>query len=315
MNNLMEVVQPIIYRPDEFREKELQYPRLIRDIYFEGERRFAQWQKTESGEPEEFRYLTGQLMDFDLSNGVPFTTLRDLKGAVESAINELRAFLGGAVTIEEYESYGANPNWWKASLTAEKCAVFGLKEGEFGKGGYGSALTQRIKNGKVFNQVKVLLQQMKDFPNATTHLLVTWYPEYDLGTKEEPREVATAPCHGTTVYFDINMETGTLAVIHVQRAADGPVGLVFNILQYIVLGMMIAHLLGLTFTRYKHFILNAHIYGVQFEAVKKILERAPRVPPVLILKRRVTDISDFRANDFELQKYNPWPALFIKTPF
>ena len=259
--------QPIIYKTLEERKPETEYRNLMSNIYENGEDEEAFWQG--GG----VKTLNSQIMRFDMSNGFPFTTIRNLKSAFYYALAELIAFLNGVHTLDKYVEFGGNPKWWEASVTAEKCKPFGIEPGDFGKGSYGPSLTDRLKEGQAFNQIPMWLQQQRDFPGGRTHILTTWYPEYDLGTKEHPSKVATAPCHGTVVKTTINQKTKELNLQHVQRAADVPVGLPFNIVQYAALGMMTAHLLGLTFKKYDFIILDAHLYEIQYKAVLELLQR------------------------------------------
>lgn len=76
--------------------------------------------------------------------------------------------------------------------------------------------------------------------------------------------------------------------------------------------MMIAQVCGLAYGDFIHTIGDAHIYDNHMEQVQLQLSREPRALPVMKINPDVTDIFDFKFEDFELVGYDPHPA--IKAP-
>ncbi len=147
----------------------------------------------------------------------------------------------------------------------------------------------------------------------------TWNAPYSLGDMDQgmPRKVVVAPCHGNFVHFVLFEKEKELQMTHTQRSADVPVGLQFNLVEWAAVGMMFAHVLGYTFTRYTHFLSNPHIYDVQFDSVKELLAREPRRFPTVTLEpnRPVEHVWDFKVEDFKIaDDYDPHPWLKIPTP-
>lgn len=266
------------------------------------------------------RELTGQCLSYDLSNGFPLLTERNLKKPFSGAIGELVAFLNGARTLEDLEKYGCPKMWWDRWVSKEKCEIFGLEEGDLGDGSYGASLANfHTKDNSFFNQVDAVLNQIKERPYLRTHVLTTWNPPYSLGDESQncPRKVVVAPCHGNFVHIVLFDDTKELELVHLQRSADVPVGLQFNIIEWCAFGMMVAYLIDYKYTKYTHFLSNPHYYGVQNEAVEILLSRKPRKFPSVTLepKRKITKIQDFRPSDFLIgDDYDPHPWITIPTP-
>ena len=104
---------------------------------------------------------------------------------------------------------------------------------------------------------------------------------------------------------------------HMQRSADVPVGLALNLVEWAAMGMMVAHILGYTFTKYTHFLSEPHIYDIQYESVKELLSREPRKLPSVYLQpdRVVENIWDFKPEDFKIgDDYEPHAPIVIPTP-
>jgi len=57
---------------------------------------------------------------------------------------------------------------------------------------------------------------------------------------------------------------------------------------------------------------DTHVYKNHVELVKEQLGRHPSPFPLLHIIRRVTNINDFVASDFQLQHYTFHPAIHMK---
>ena len=129
-------------------------------------------------------------MVFDLSNGVPLITERKI-GFWRKPIAEIIAFINGARTIDEIESYGCD--FWKDYRG--KGTELGLEPDDMGPGSYGSAFHDfEVPGGGMLNQFAQLIEQIRHYPTMRTHLITPWKPYY---TARGPnRKVIVAPCHG-----------------------------------------------------------------------------------------------------------------------
>ncbi len=258
--------------------------------------------------------IAGSLLRFPMSNGFPLMTERDLSGNFFSgALAEHIAFLHGARTHKELSSWGCK--WWRRWVTKEKCADFGLPEGDLGPGSYGAAWTNfPTAEGPSVNQIENVIELLKKAPHLRTLRISNWIPQYTVPGRTNKRQVVVAPCHGD-IQILAYPETRELDIIHVQRSADVPVGLVFNIIQYAAFGLMVAQIIGYRMNELVHFIADGHIYEEQIPSVEKLLEREPSIFPTVSLNPSIKDIFDFRPEHFTIgDDYNPHPAMTIPTP-
>lgn len=296
-----------------------QYKDLLARILKEGVRAFKQQSKhSEDGKGDAIT-LVGHQMRFDLRREFPMITERDLLSQgktfpmYEMALNELFAFLHGARTVKELEEW--NVPWWKKWANPEKCAKRGLKEGDLGPGSYGPAWRSfPTAEGESFDQIGMILQQMKEKPHLRTHCVFPWIPQYVVRVEGRQQKVVVVPCHG---YFHVFLfpETNELVLHHFQRSADVPVGLVFNLIQYAALAMMFAQVLGYVAKELVYTISDAHIYVGQLDKVEKLLATEPQPLPRVHIDPSVKNLMDFRTSHFTFSDYFPQNGrMAIWTP-
>lgn len=293
-------------KPLSERTPDPQYLNLLKKIFEEGV-------EVRPIHGEKARMLVGQQLRYKLENGFPVITERDLSGPfLKGALAEHIAFLHGARTQAELEKFGCT--WWKKWVTKEKCDIFGLPEGDLGDGSYGAAWTNfPTKEGEPFNQIKHVIQQIKERPYLRTHFISPWIPQYTIQHEGLTRKVVVAPCHGW-IHVLAFPETKEITVHHFQRSADFPVGVPFNIVQYAAFGLMVAHEIGYTLKEVVYTFSDVHIYESQYEKVKELLTREPRRLPTLTLDASVESIFDVRPEHFILTDYEPHPKMLIPTP-
>jgi thymidylate synthase len=82
-------------------------------------------------------------------------------------------------------------------------------------------------------------------------------------------------------------------------------GVPFNIASYALLTRMIAHVCDVDAGELIHTMGDAHVYKDHVESLKIQLEREPRPFPTLRIARRITDINDFKTEDFLVENYTP----------
>lgn len=308
------------YKPFEERTPDSQYETILADLLKKGKKKTSMHAKLPENKGSGHQFcleLPGRMLSYDLSNGVPITPIRDLGTMYKGAIGEVVAFINGAQTIADLQKFGCPKVFWDRWVTKEKCAIFGLPEGDLGPGSYGAVLTKMsMPGGKTFNQIDALMKQMKRNPFARTNLITTWYPPFAMGDTDQgvARQVVVAPCHGNMVQFDV-MDDRSMHMALYQRSADMPVGVVLNLAEWIAFGMMVAYLSNLTFTHYTHYLPDPQMYDIQWERVEELLERKPVCLPSLYLRpqREIANITDFRKEDFVLEDYHPYPKMIIPT--
>ncbi len=288
------------------RTPDAQYQNLLRKIFEEGV-------EVKPIHGEKAKMLVGQQLRYPLENGFPVITERDLSGPfLKGALAEHIAFLHGARTQAELEAFGCK--WWSKWVTKEKCAIFGLPEGDLGDGSYGAAWASfPTKEGEPFNQIKHVVQQIKERPYLRTHFISPWIPQYTIQHEGLTRKVVVAPCHGW-IHVLAFPETKEIVVHHFQRSADFPVGVPFNIVQYAAFGLMLGQEIGYSLREVVYTFSDVHIYESQYDKVKELLAREPKRLPTLTLNPSITDIFDFRPEHFTLSDYEPHPKMLIPTP-
>jgi thymidylate synthase len=295
-----------MYKPLQDRTPDRQYQDILRKILREG-------REVKPIHGEKAKMLVGVQLRYDMSNGFPVITERDMSGNFfKGALAEHIAFLNGARTQAELEKFGCK--WWSKWVTKEKCAIFGLEEGDLGDGSYGAAwATFPTKEGKPFNQIANVVKQIKERPYLRTHFVSPWIPQYTLQHSELTRKVVVAPCHGW-IHILAYPETKEITIHHFQRSGDFPVGVPFNLIQYGAFGLMIAQLTGYTFKDIVYTFSDAHIYESQYEKVEELLKREPKKFGTVTLDQNITNIFDFRPEHFTLTDYEAHPKMLIPTP-
>ncbi len=292
----------LFYKPLAERKPDTQYQDRLKYILTHGE--------MVRGTPQGIGSLTcfGTLpqMVFDLSNGVPLITERSVTGFWKKPIGEIIAFINGAHTIDEIESFGCSGYW---DNYRGKGIQLGLDPDDLGPGSYGPAFHDfEIPGGGTLNQFEQVVEQIKNYSGLRTHLVTPWKPYY---TARGPnRKVQVAPCHG---FLHFRVMNGKLHMEMHQRSADMPVGVLSNMIQYAALLLMMCRVTGYPPGNYVHSFADAHIYENQIEKVRELVTREPRAFPILRLDSAVKNLFDFRIEHFTLEEYDPHPAM--KIPF
>lgn len=289
------------YKPLSRRVPDTQYRNRLKSILIAGVR------AGELPQGQEALTIFGSLepMTFNLLNGVPLITERKL-GSWKSAVAEILAFVNGARTIDEIESYGVNPAFWGPY----RGKGYGPDKNDMGEGSYGAAFhnfpADALSPKAELDQFTQLLHQLREYPHLRTHLVTPWIPYY---TARGPnRRVIVAPCHG---WLHFRVLGGKLHMRMDQRSADMPIGVPHNMIQYAALLLMVCQVTGLEPGMYIHSFADAHIYENQIEKVKELVLREPKPFPTLHLDPSITDLFKFRIEHFELREYDPHPKMDI----
>ncbi len=243
--------------------------------------------------------ICGYQMRFNLEEGFPLITTRDLRGSWKAMVYELLWFISGSTKISDLNKHDVK--LWDIWATPKICKDLGLEPGDLGPI-YGKQWRAfSCGDGVEVDQITKVIEGIKKNPDSRRHIVSSWNPH-------DADKVFVAPCHCFYQFFHAN---GKLSLHLFQRSGDVPVGIPFNIAEYSLLLMMVAQLTGLKAHEFIHTLSDAHIYLDQVEPVKEQLERSPRMLPTVKINPEIKDIFAFDFKDFSLHDYNPNPKIKI----
>lgn len=282
--------------------------------------------------------IFGHQMRFDLSEGFPLLTTK--KVSFKLIATELLWFIKGDTNIRYLLHYKNNiwnewafKKWvesndydgpdmtdfgrrslvddefneqYKAQLAIFKDKIlndddFMIKYGDLGNV-YGKQWRDwKDQDGKRFDQLKTLIENIKQNPNSRRHIISAWNPT-------EIDTMALPPCH---TLFQFYVKDGKLSCQLYQRSADIFLGVPFNIASYSLLTHLIAKECGLEVGEFVHTFGDAHIYKNHIDAINEQLSRDSYNAPKLNIN---TDKSlfDIEYEDLEIDGYESHPS--IKAP-
>lgn len=228
----------------------------------------------------------GYQMRFDLQKGFPLLTTKKLH--TRSIFHELLWFLQGDTNIKYLHDN-------KVSIWDE----WADENGDLGPV-YGKQWRRwEGKDGKVYDQITYLINQIKTNPNSRRLIVSAW-------NVAEVDSMALPPCH---VMFQFYVAEGKLSCQLYQRSADVFLGVPFNIASYALLTQMIAQVCGLKVGDFIHTLGDAHLYLNHIEQAKLQLTRKPFALPKLKLNPEVKNIFDFKYEDIEILNYQCHPHI------
>ncbi|QVY62968.1 thymidylate synthase [Cytobacillus gottheilii] len=242
---------------------------------------------------------------YDLSKGFPLLTTKKLHWS--SIAHELLWFVSGDTNTKYLTDNGVRIwNEW-----ADENGNLGPVYGEQWRKWQPAKLVwdYRWDDGSemltedTVDQITTVIKQIRKDPNSRRMLVNAW----NVG---ELDEMALPPCHFAFQFYVAN---GKLSCQLYQRSGDVFLGVPFNIASYSLLTHMIAHVTGLQVGEFIHTIGDAHIYTNHIDQITTQLQREPRQLPTLNINRQVTDIDDFKFEDFEIVGYDPHPHIAGKV--
>lgn len=231
----------------------------------------------------------GYQMRFDLGAGFPLLTTK--KVHLKSVIYELLWFLRGDTNVQYLKEHGV-------SIWDE----WADERGELGPVYSKQWRSWTAADGRTIDQISNLINMIKTNPESRRLIVSAW-------NVADIDKMALPPCH---CLFQFYVQAGKLSCQLYQRSADVFLGVPFNIASYALLTLMVAQVTGLKPGEFIHTFGDVHIYLNHLEQVNLQLTREPKKPPVMKLNPEVKDIFSFRFEDFQLENYDPHPA--IKAP-
>ena len=281
-----------------------------------------------------------QQMRFDLTGGaIPLLTTKKMH--TKSIIHELLWFLAGDTNIKYLNDNGVRIwNEW-ADEAGELGPVYGKQwrdwtstrwnrlDGAFGDEDV--AVTHHV------DQIAQIIEQLRNNPNDRRIIVSAW----NVG---ELDKMALPPCHAFFQFWSCELTLEERRNIldelppeqkfypkqdesvedhydrcgiprralkcHLyQRSCDVGLGVPFNIAQYSFLVHMIAQVTNHAATEFIWTGGDTHIYNNHVEQLKGQLEIEPYPSPKLHLNPDISEINDFRFEDFEIVNYESHPTI------
>ncbi len=272
----------------------------------------------------------GYQMRFDLQKGFPLLTTK--KVFLTGIIHELLWFIKGDTNLKylaernvhiwdewPYKAYLLKNNLpvpksdseeWKTGIKdfVSKITTDENFREEYGNLGpiYGYQWRHwKTPNGKEIDQLKDVVEMIKKTPDSRRMIVSAWNPA-DI---DEMAKAGLPPCH---CLFQFYVANNKLSCQLYQRSCDVFLGVPFNIASYALLTMMIAQVCGLEPGEFVWTGGDTHLYLNHLEQVDEQLSREPKSAPTMRINPEVTDLFEFKFEDFTLEGYDPHPA--IKAP-
>lgn len=256
-----------------------QYLDLLNHILTEGHKKTD---RTGTGTLSVF----GHQMRFNLEEGFPLLTTKKLH--LKSIIYELLWFLRGDTNVRYLQEHGVRIwNEW-ADENGDLGPVYGHQWRSW----------PDYKGGTI-DQIQNVIDTIKARPDSRRMVVSAWNPA-------EVDEMALPPCH---CLFQFYVADGRLSLQLYQRSADTFLGVPFNIASYALLLQMMAQVTGLRAGDFVHTTGDTHLYLNHLEQARLQLTRTPRPLPKMHLNPEVTNLFDFKYEDFQLTDYDPWPHI------
>jgi thymidylate synthase len=235
------------------------------------------------------RSVFGHQMRFDLSQGFPLITTKKVHW--KSIALELLWFLRGDSNARWLQERGVSiwDEWAKPD--GDLGPVYGVQWRSW-----------PTPDGGHIDQIAEVVKQLTSNPDSRRIIVSAW-------NVADLHKMALMPCHA---FFQFYVAGGKLSCQLYQRSADIFLGVPFNIASYALLTHMLAQQCNLQVGDFIWTGGDCHIYSNHHEQVALQLSRDARPYPQLHIKRKPASIFDYGFDDFEIQHYNPHPA--IKAP-
>ncbi|MEE2855758.1 MAG: thymidylate synthase, partial [Planctomycetota bacterium] len=233
------------------------------------------------------RALFGRQIRFDLQAGFPLLTTKKIH--LKSVIHELLWFISGETNVKPLQQAGVRI-WdeWADPETGDLGPIYGAQWRKWEGAG-----------GRVVDQLQDVVNEIRANPDSRRLIVSAWNAALI-------EEMALPPCH---CLFQFQVLDGRLHCQLYQRSADIFLGVPFNIASYSLLTHMVAHVTGLQVGEFIHTFGDLHLYDNHLEQAKKQLSREPRELPSLRICSDIAEIDQFSFEDFEVQDYDPQPAI------
>lgn len=241
----------------------------------------------------------GYQMRFDLQHGFPLFTTKYIN--YEKVLGELLAFINGETNAKVVGELYRFKMWnkWAKDESGDLGPIYGKQWRSWSTGEMGYKEDDEYPTEIKIDQLQWVIDEIKRNPDSRRLIVSAW-------NVSELKEMALPPCH---LLFQFYVANGKLSCQLYQRSADIFLGVPYNIASYATLIHMIAHLTDLEVGEFVHTLGDAHIYLNHVDQIKEQLNREPRALPELFITSKIHNIEQFWFEDFEMEGYDPHPAI------
>lgn len=204
----------------------------------------------------------------DLADGFPLLTGR--KMFEKTFKTEFDWFINGETNIKRFQDNGIKI--WDA---------WADEKGDLGPV-YGYQL--RNFNGEYYDQLKILINNLKTTPDSRRHIISLWNPL-------QLEEMALPPCY---LYFQFFVEKDKLNMFVVQRSGDVFLGIPYDVALFSQILLYVAEQTGYTASILDMQIIDAHVYRNQIEAINEYLFQRCFSLPKFTYKNGELTIKDYK---------------------
>ena len=277
----------------------------------------------------------GESMTFNMKEGFPLLWLKETN--FKAILNEFLWMVVHGSTDVGWLNERGHTFWdhWK------------LEDGTIGRG-YGHQYRKWGEDPKCgrkgIDQVQNVIDSLTNDPLSRRHIISLW-------NVDDLDKMALPPCHGIVITFitipltlcermdvyeqmynaklhcysddckyaerldDFGIPKYKLDLQMIQRSADVPIGVPFNIAFYSIFLMVVAQLTNMIPHKFQWVGGDCHIYEDQIDGAEEVLRRWYSKPtfslPKLTIDKSVTNINDFKFEHFQLENYNFYPRIKI----
>lgn len=216
--------------------------------------------------------LFNQSLEINVSKYFPILTGR--KMFEKTFKTEFEWFINGETNIKRLQDAGVKiwDNW------ADKNGNLGPV--------YGHQLINFNSNG--YNQLKSLINGIKNNPNSRRHIVSLWNPL-------QLNEMKLPPCY---LYFQFFVENNKLNMFVLQRSGDLIAGIPYDVALFTLFLLYISEKTGYKANKLNLNIIDAHIYKNQLEVADEYLKRNILNLPTYKYKNEQLNIINYNCNSF-----------------
>jgi len=278
-------------------------------------------------EPPFIRSVFGRQIRFDVSKDFPLLTTK--KTFWRGIVIELLWFLSGSSNIKplvdqnvhiwdewawkHYQMWADKKEFASQKEFIQKLAEFPVDDPFVVKWGDLITIYGRMwrrwpaSDGREIDQLEWVIEGLKSKPDRKSYVVSAWNPDFIYAMGSEGHRSHVPPfCH---TMFQFQVANGKLNLGLYQRSADLFLGVPFNIASYSLLLLLVSQVTKILPGEFVHTFGDVHIYSNHFEQIKEQATREPMPFPTVKLNPAITNIDDFKLEDFTLENYQSHPPL------